>query len=294
MSRPQSFRTPSGEELTAALIEKVDQRRQLDADILDILGHMDREHIASDAGYPSLAACVSHATRMSKRTAARLVAQAAAIRQTVTPTGHVTPPPLPKVRELVREGAVDGEHIDAITATINQLPESTPAEVRDLVESTLADTARVCDPLVVRQQGKTLLDRIDQDGTAPDDTQPAVRNELHIRRTRDGGCQLRGRLTKEPTETLLALLGPHAKPQPPAPGIPDPRSEAQRDGDGLAAILNLGIASGDNPDHGGEKPHVNLLVDLNRFLDGSGVATADSGSLFCPHAVLQAACDADV
>src|ERR687894_882220 len=137
MSQPQSFRTPSGEELTAALIEKIDQQRRLNADILEILGHMDRECVASEAGYPSLAAYVSHATRMSKRTATRLVAQAAAIRQTVTPTGHVTPAPLPKVRELVREGAVDGEHIDAIAATLTALPESTPAEVREIVESTL-------------------------------------------------------------------------------------------------------------------------------------------------------------
>jgi hypothetical protein len=189
---------------------------------------------------------------------------------------------------------VDGEHLDAITATMDQLPDTTPPQVRALVETTLVDTARVSDPMVVRRQGRILLDRIDADGTAPNDQVPAVRNELHLQPTSDGGVRFRGRLTKQPAEALWTLLATHTTPQSPIPGVPDPRSPAERAGDGLDAILHLAIGSGSNPTRGGAKPHINLTVDLNHFLAGSGVATADSGSVFCPDAVLQTACDADV
>src|SRR5256714_8545196 len=55
------------------------------------------------------------AARIDPQKAHALLRAATAITQTVTPTGHITPAPLPTVREMASEGVVGIEHIDQIT-----------------------------------------------------------------------------------------------------------------------------------------------------------------------------------
>src|SRR5688572_27891144 len=132
MSQPSSFGSRSGSELTAALVDKVTHIRELNAEVLDLLATMDAEHVASDAGYPSLAAYVCEATHMSRGAARQLVARAAHLAETITPTGHVTPAALPHSREVMHEGVLDGDHLDAIVETVKQLPDSAPIALREL------------------------------------------------------------------------------------------------------------------------------------------------------------------
>ncbi|HEV2781184.1 MAG TPA: DUF222 domain-containing protein [Actinophytocola sp.] len=213
----------------------------------------------------------------------------------MTPTGHVTPAPLPTAREALREGLVDGEHLDAIAKTLDQLPDTATIEDRELVESTLAVTARTSEPHVVRKHGEVLLAHLNADGPEPrdaDPTQPV--NSFRYQRTRDGGMKYAGRLGHQAGEELLAVLGPLAKPQSPLPGMPDPRSEAERNGDALADLIHGALTGGALPTRGGEKPHLNLVLDYNKLLEGLGSAAADGGSVFCPTAVRQHACDAEL
>ena len=64
-------------------------------------------------GYRSTRALLVDATRIAPARAGKLVARAQAVAETLTPTGHVTPAPLPTVRAALVEGLIDGEHIDA-------------------------------------------------------------------------------------------------------------------------------------------------------------------------------------
>ncbi|HEX2185597.1 MAG TPA: DUF222 domain-containing protein [Chloroflexota bacterium] len=293
MTQPQDFGSPGGTEQVAALVEKVTRHRQLYAEILGDIAELERDKVARELGCPSTQALLVDALHVSRRTANHMVRQAQQVTETVTPTGHVTPAPLPTLREAVREGQVDGEHIDAVTAVLSKLPTTTSVEHRELVEATLAITARTSSPRVVAEHGDILLQRLDPDGAPPTDAEAKeLRNELFLSRTPDGGVKLRGYLQADTAETLYALLGSLAKPDSAINGVPDQRTEPHRNGDGLADIVhgaaNLGVA----PAQGGEKPHLSIQLDINDLLDGTGLATADGGAVFCPQAVRRIACDA--
>src|SRR5689334_16303240 len=107
------------------------------------------------------------ALRVAPQVATRLVAQSELVAETLTPTGHTTPAPLPCVRAALHEGLLDPEHIASIDAAVKQLPDWVSLEDRARVEATLTDTARVHHPRVVRDQADQLLARIDQDGHHP-------------------------------------------------------------------------------------------------------------------------------
>ncbi|HEV2783879.1 MAG TPA: DUF222 domain-containing protein [Actinophytocola sp.] len=270
-------------------MDKLTQRRLLDAEILDLVAEMQRDQVASQAGYPSLPAYLTEATRLSRRETSRMVAQAAQVTETVTPTGHVTPAPLPSMRQALRDGVIDGEHIDAVTQVLTQLPEDTSVQNRELVESTLAVTARTSEPRVVREHGRILLDRLNPDGPTPTDEPTPDRNSLRYQRTRDGGMRFAGRIARESADTLEALLGPVAKPT-----ADDTRPADERYGDALCAVIDLAAKSEQRPSQGGEKPNLTVFVDFNALLEGTGLATTEGGAVLCPQAVRRIACDADV
>src|SRR6266540_2825249 len=171
----------------AELTEKVHQIRVLYADLLGIVSEMDREHDASTAGYSSLAGMIVDATRLAPRIATRMVKNAAQITETLTPTGHTTPAPLPTARAAMREGVLDGEHLEVIAEVVKDLPQTASVADRELVEATMTTQARALDPLALRRFGKQVLEQIDQDGKQPDDKDVAEpTNSMRYRRTRGG------------------------------------------------------------------------------------------------------------
>ena len=280
-------------ELPAALVEKMTTYRKLYAEILDTVAEMNTTRVAEQAGYPSLHAFLNHLLHLNTADAARLVAHAEQVSETVTPTGHVRPAPLPTVRQALHKGELDPRHLDAVTDAVARLPEWATVEHRELVESTLAETARSEAPRVVREHGRILLERIDQDGTEPSDEPAEAGNVFRYRRLPGGGMAFRGRLDPETAGTLDALLGPLAKPQH-TDGIPDPRAPEQRVGDGLAAIIHLAATCGDAPTRGGVKPHLTVTVGYHVLAGQVGAATLDDGSALSAATVRRLACDAQL
>src|SRR5256885_14056527 len=82
------------------------------------------------------------AARIDPGKAHAMLRAATAITETVTPTGHTTPAPLPAVREAASEGAVGVEHIDEITKVMAELPTRISVETREQVEAALTEEAR--------------------------------------------------------------------------------------------------------------------------------------------------------
>src|SRR5256885_1129761 len=277
------------------LTEKVNQLRMVYAELLDIVSEMDRDNDAAGAGYASLAGLMVDATRLSLRTASRMVKQAAQISETLTPTGHLTPAPLPTAREAMREGVLDGEHLEVIAEVLKELPDTASVADRELVESTLATQARALDPKALRQFGKDVLSRIDQDGREPQDPEQAEpRNSLRYRRTRTNRLVATLDIDPEAAEEFEGLLSALGKPQPLAPGVPDPRSHQERYGDAFTEIIHLAAKAEEVPSQGGIRAQVNVALDLNTLTDSVGTATLDSGCALCPEAARRIACDADV
>jgi hypothetical protein len=266
--------------------------RKLYAEILDLVAEMNTARVAEQTGYPGLAGFLNHLLHLNTSDAGRMVAQSEQVAETLTPTGHIRPAPLPTVRQALHKGELGPRHVDAVTDTVARLPEWATVEHRELVESTLAETARTETPRVVREHGRILLDRIDQDGTEPRDDEPAEAGNLfRYRRLPGGGMTFRGRLDSETAGTLDALLGPLAKPQQ-TDGIPDLRAPEQRVGDGLAAIIHLAADSGAAPARGGVKPHFTVTVDYQVLAAQVGTATLDDGSTIPAVTARRLACDA--
>src|SRR2546423_9766205 len=131
-----------GPRLVADLQDISHQIRLLEAQRLDVVAELDRQGIAALAGYPNTRSLVMAATRVAPTLATRLVSRAQAVAETLTPTGHTTPAALPTVRAALHEGLIDGEHIDAITRTLKQLPDMIDADTPELVQADLRESAR--------------------------------------------------------------------------------------------------------------------------------------------------------
>ena len=145
-----SFDSTRGPELTAALMNITTQIRAMQAQQLSITSEMDNLNIGTAAGHPSLSSFLSEALRITRRKASRMIAHAEATTPVLTPTGHLTPPPLPATREALVEGALDEEHVDLIIATLKKLPDSVSVADREQAEATLATAARSMDANTLR------------------------------------------------------------------------------------------------------------------------------------------------
>jgi hypothetical protein len=261
------------------------------ADLLDVVAEMGRNDTAKHAGYSRLPALLVELLHVVPARARKMVDQAEQITETLTPTGHTTPAPLPTVREAVRSGLIDGEHIDEITTAMKTLPEWTSVADRELVETTLAETAQSANPLVVREHGQILAQRLHADGTEPTDDEPParVKNSFTYRRTGDGGMDFKGHVERESAELFEKLIHVFGKPE-----ANDTRPRQQRLGDAVCDVIDAAHHAQELPTNGGEKPRIAVYLHWNVLTDAVGTATLESGAALCPHAARRLACDADI
>jgi hypothetical protein len=204
MGMPYSEMFADSAERRARIFERIsDKQRQIRILYSEML-----EDLAELRDEPDkiLARELVEALRVNPREAHAMLRSATAITETVTPTGHTTPAPLPMVRELAREGVLSGEHIDEITKTMTQLPTRISVEERDSVETALAETARLHAPVVVRRHGQKLLAHLELDGTDPTDEgeQAEPTNTMTYRRSRDGRVKIVAELDAETAEVFEA------------------------------------------------------------------------------------------
>src|SRR3954452_3166805 len=169
MSQPAvaSFGALPGASHAAGFIQAISDMRRAYASALEHLAEMGHAQTAQLAGYTSSAAFVAELVHINRQKASRMVAQAEQVSLSVTPTGYTAPAKLPTLRQALLDGVVDGEHIDAVADAVKQLPSWATLEHRELVETTLGETARTHSSSVVRDHGLVLLNRILQDGTDP-------------------------------------------------------------------------------------------------------------------------------
>src|SRR6266498_3864982 len=283
------YEASAGPQLIATLQDISRQIRLLQAEQLDTIAELEQQGIAPLAGYPSTRALLIEVLRVAPGHATKLVNRSAMVAETLTPTGHLIPAPLPTVRAALHEGLLDGEHIDAVADTIKQIPDTADLAARELVESTLAETARTLHPTTVREHGAILLQHLDSDGEEPIEDKPQPMNSLTCRRTRDGSLKFVGQLEPETADLLEQMLAAWGAPRRLSDDLPDPRSVRERHGDALSEIVHRAA----NP-KGGAKARLIVTVDFNMLLDGIGTATLSGGCPLTPKTVRRLACDADI
>jgi hypothetical protein len=271
-----------GPALIADLQDKMTEFRLLQAEILDVVADLDRHGIAALGGYRNTRELLIDTVRVAPSQASKMVSRAQAISETLTPTGHVTPAPLPTVRTALHDGLIDGEHIDIITTTLKRLPDTVEPGVRELVETTLGETARSENPNTVLEHGVQFLRHLDPDGTQPKDAvEPS--NTFVFTRILNGSMRFRGQLEPATAELLQQLLDKDATPTK-----LDDRSPDERYGDALAELVHRAA----DP-QGGAKTRIHVLMDQDWLLQGIGMAELESGCPLAPQKLRELACDAD-
>jgi hypothetical protein len=277
-------------ELAHDLAEVMRQMRVLHGSALSLISVMESAAVVEGSGYTGLAGMLTDLLRVTPRRAHRLIAQAGLVAESVTPTGHVTPARLPLVREVLAEGVLDADHVDAIVESVKKIPTWAAADATEVMEHHLVDIARSAPSSVVRSHGAVLLERIDADGTPPKEDLAVPRNVFRSSRDASGWMRFSGVIDPEAAEELDSLLGALGKPDGPC----DERHPTQRLGDAFCDVVHHALTSDTLPTRGGEKPHLNATMDLTILQKGVGSATLAGGAPLPAAAARRLACDAGI
>ena len=161
-----------------------------------LVAELDSRRAAADTGHHSTAALLSELLRLDVGAARRRVRDANEFTTRAGLAGEPVPPVLPHTAQALRDGTIGIEHARAISDLFDHIPAyDTQGEAR--IEAAALDAAAVCTPYRLRQWCVQAADRLNQDGTEPDDTVAQRQRGLHVIDQPDGTAKLTGRLTAQ-------------------------------------------------------------------------------------------------
>ncbi|MGH3674225.1 MAG: HNH endonuclease signature motif containing protein [Mycobacterium sp.] len=249
----------------------------------------------SELGGSSWANVLATRLRISPAEARRRIAEAEDLGERTTLTGELLEPRLPNTAAAHAAGSINTEHVKVIRSFFSDLPDAVDIETRSKAEAHLARIATGLGPTQLRQAADRLAYLLNQDGSAPTDTDRARRRYLTLgRQGIDGMSELRGLLDPEARATLDAVLAKWAAPgmcnpddeTPCVDGEPaesatqnDLRSQGQRNHDGLKAMGRSVLASGQLAQHNGLPATIIVSTTLKELESAAGQAVTAGGSL---------------
>jgi hypothetical protein len=174
----------------------------------------------------------------------------------------------PAVRALA-QGEVTFSEVAQISRALRQLPGSTHAEAVEV----LLDLAKRTDAAAVAVAGRRLAEVVDPDGAARAAQDQFQRRSLHLSPLLDGMTAVDGLLDAEAAELVTTALAPFLVPL----GRDDERTTAQRRADGLVELARGMCDHGLLPELGGRRPHLEVVVPVERLFPEAGEALANAG-----------------
>lgn len=266
---------------TALGSDLVEMRRQIDrleAQWLRRLQVFDARGGGEVDSFPSTASWLRASCRMTHTAAREAVLVARALQERLTGTAAA-----------FEAGEVSYGHARVLARETDALPTETLAEA----EPTLLDTAREHDPAMTRRVAVHLRHVVDVVGAREVAELAHERRGLHASTTWDGMVAGDFLLDTETGALLLSALMPLAAPA----GPDDRRSPAQRRADALGEMARLVLHGTALPELGGERPHLNVVVDLATLSQAPGAPAAEADWAPGPltgEAARRVACDAAV
>ena len=254
-----------------------------------LIGNAEERNLPDALTQPSMIRVLMSVLRLSPGEASRRVRAAAALGERTSMLGQPLPPLRPHLAAAQQAGRVSPEQVSIIERALAPLDRRgfDPAAI-DEGEQLLvgfADTHAVKDLRILAEQ---IVDRIDPDGTLPNDQLNQDRRHVEFHQRGDGSWAGTLRLTGALGAKLQALLGPLAKPRinlvtgPNGRLIetPDERHHGQRMHDALEDVCDRMLRSdGAVPDSGGTPATVIITIDIEDLLNGTGYGITSDGTL---------------
>ncbi|MDX1880447.1 DUF222 domain-containing protein [Mycolicibacterium sp. 141076] len=172
-------------------------------------------------------------------------------------------PALPTLAAHAADGAISGEHVDAIVKGVNHIRARAPGEVSEedrfgQVTDLLGQFFSGATPADIGARARRLGNRhAAAEGGLPAAEDRSV-NTVEHRVTSDGRVQVRADLDVEVGAKLVAAIEEHSAPRPEPDGSPDTRTAGRRRADALEAVLDIAARGGDTA----SAPRTQLLVTV--------------------------------
>ncbi|WP_285029888.1 HNH endonuclease signature motif containing protein [Mycolicibacterium sp. lyk4-40-TYG-92] len=172
-------------------------------------------------------------------------------------------PALPTLAAHAGDGAISGEHVDAIVKGINHIRARAPGEVDEetrfrQVTDLLGQFFSGATPADIGDRARKLGNRVAAaEGGLPAAEDRSV-NTLDHRLTSDGRLQVRADMDAEVGAKLVAAVEDLSAPRPEPDGSPDTRSAGRRRADALETLLDITARGADIA----SAPRTQLLVTV--------------------------------
>jgi hypothetical protein len=194
---------------------------------------------------------------------------------------------MPAMAATMAAGDVTPAHAQAVAGLRRDRPDET---VRT-VDPHLADAARRHAPTELRGVVTHVRHSYAPDAVVRDERQAYDERTLTVASTMYGTGI--GNWTADPVSHEIIITAIQAAS---APLAGDTRSPGQRRFDGLLALCDIAMRSGELPDTGGVRPHATIVVPLATILGHAGAPAAMTGygSVISGEAARALTCDADI
>ena len=172
-------------------------------------------------------------------------------------------PALPTLAAHAGDGAISGEHVDAIVKGINHIRARSPGEVDEAARFTqvtdlLGQFFSGATPAAIADRARKLGNRhAAAEGGLPAAEDRSINTADH-RITSDGRVQVRADLDAEVGAKYIAAMEQHSAPRPEPDGTPDTRTAGRRRADALETVLDIAARGGDVA----SAPRTQLLVTV--------------------------------
>ncbi|MET1004807.1 MAG: DUF222 domain-containing protein [Propionibacteriaceae bacterium] len=262
-----------------------------------LIGEGESRGLQATLTQPSMRGVLVSTLRLSPGEASRRVNAAVACGNRVSMLGEVLEPVRPVLAAAQRDGAVSPEQVQIITSALGKVdrPGFDPAAVT-LGEELLTEFATTMGCKDLRLLAEQVVDRIDPDGTLPDEKVNQDRRHLDLKQCPDGMWSGEFRLTGECGAKLHSLLQALSKPRvdPADKTVVDDRTFGQRQHDALEEVCDRVLRAGDVVGTGGTPATVIITITLQDLLDKLGYGTTSNGTIIPVRDVIRMATEAEI
>jgi hypothetical protein len=267
-------RALSADELNADIVELCRGMDQMKVLVAEKMAVLDDTGGLAELGYSSITAYLMHVGRMTagraRRFATRVKARFAA----------------PLAYAAWSDGRISTDQVAQLFQVAEAVPDAYPHAEEALVE--------IVEHLSVRDTGRAVeYWRQSVDGPGDLDLESQMtRRGVSLSQTVNGMRRVDGWMTQLAGVALEAALSVHMPP----PGPDDTRSARQRRHDALEELANCHLTHENEVQVGGERPHIQLLTDLDglRGVAGGTHETLDTGQIVDVEAIRLISCDSSI